>query len=977
MKLTYHKNIFTCVIILISLCSISIFASDINSIQQSIANTPAGSDQWQKLYKKYFSLVKNDPPALKQALAFCKNELEKKYSDDINALLWEYRGELEQVAGNHTAAVWSFTNALNIYDSLRLQTKNKTWPKEYVTRITPLSVKRQQSFKRISRSSKAEENLILEAKKSESKAGSNILQAYASYITSGNNRKFETAKKCLSDAIILIEKNNIENSAERMASIYNTLAFIERRSGNIDRAEQYLFKALTAYEKMYGKNHLRVGSQYGRIGDHYSVIKDYKNAEIYKLREIEYYERTYGSIHRSTGIVYSNMGIFYSNFDHNKALFYFQKAVETFKQLYSDSHPDTIERKLSFVRQCIESKEYAPVKDMLDDCLDAAKLIKNVKKRARLENIIYRYYSDYYFSISDFEKSLSHLIKAEAALDDNDNFLRAHIYKRRAVIFIRQKKFTEALEWAKKATEIFEKYVGRESSYTKDTYKHLAEIHYNLNNSVEAEIYERLAAKNTSKNQTDIYAKLGNDARNNSTDNESIEKNISLLKQELSNGNQERTAKLMFGLISHAVNSAERAEKITIKFDFLENELRQKKQFQEQIIFLKTFSHTGFSELFPEHRKNYFGNLEDILYEEKLSIKKQLQALTVLASDYLRNEAFFADGKEHSSDAITLAVKHKHFSVALKLYQMTLRRLMQFDDDKFASIYSSAQKTADTVSDAKFKSIFNVIALLEQLKSGNGSLAIESLKRLYSEHPQEVSEEIISFLEYNPQFLSENKVDVLSILGCVSKETIAQTNPMLKRKIAAVLLHQNKITEAKQWYAQTESAFERLLYLNTSADDVDHSQLSENFKLLEKLKPEAFELNNKKYSASDMSFLIWLTKCKYAKSLSDNALLLESAKQVDVILNSEKCSKDFISLLQIDTLTALFDYNYLLGDFQQAKEQIEKILAMKGYDAITRAHYLMRHGMCCLALKENKNAANHCRMQVKFFITVLNTSIWQ
>ena len=78
-------------------------------------------------------------------------------------------------------------------------------------------------------------------------------------------------------AINILEKVFDEDVADKIAVVYNNIGNDYQEQGNIDKALEYLTKALDLYKKRYGEDYPIVAKFYNNIGSSYSKQKNYEN----------------------------------------------------------------------------------------------------------------------------------------------------------------------------------------------------------------------------------------------------------------------------------------------------------------------------------------------------------------------------------------------------------------------------------------------------------------------------------------------------------------------------------------------------------------------------------------------------------------------------------------------------------------------------------------------------------------------------
>ncbi|MDD6487341.1 MAG: CHAT domain-containing protein [Spirochaetales bacterium] len=242
-------------------------------------------------------------------------------------------------------------------------------------------------------------------------------------------------------------------------------------SNDYDNAIIYYKKAVSAYEKLYGKNHLFTAYNYLLLGDSYSKILDYNSAISYLKKALEIFESSKIQSDKSPtetkeeaaryasetalgiGNAYEALG------EYKKALFFFRKELSLNLRIYGDNHIKTSNAyrdvgymdlqcgnfqealqeftKAAEIRQFASGEKSLVFAESLIDLAEAYTATENytnaLESLTRAEEIynsllkpnsinfafLYQSFSDYYRQTLNLNQSLDYGYKAIAIFDEN------------------------------------------------------------------------------------------------------------------------------------------------------------------------------------------------------------------------------------------------------------------------------------------------------------------------------------------------------------------------------------------------------------------------------------------------------------------------------------------------------------------------------------------------------------------------------
>jgi CHAT domain-containing protein/predicted negative regulator of RcsB-dependent stress response len=127
---------------------------------------------------------------------------------------------------------------------------------------------------------------------------------------------------------------------ELIAASYNDLGIVYTNVDN-DKALTYYEKALAIYEKIHGKDHLKIALSNINIGINYQLLQLYGDAVNNFENALRILEKVYPQPHPQKAFVLYNLGDVYKSMKNvNAATGYYQKALRMFQESYGTKHPE-------------------------------------------------------------------------------------------------------------------------------------------------------------------------------------------------------------------------------------------------------------------------------------------------------------------------------------------------------------------------------------------------------------------------------------------------------------------------------------------------------------------------------------------------------------------------------------------------------------------------------------------------------------
>ncbi|HYI76396.1 MAG TPA: tetratricopeptide repeat protein, partial [Chryseolinea sp.] len=155
------------------------------------------------------------------------------------------------------------------------------------------------------------------------------------FLSQGRN---DLALSKFQEAMLVMEKENMQNSLEG-ARLLSYLGSLYLATGKYAQAEEQLGMALSIREKLVGENSELIAASYNDLGLVYNVRDPNKALDFYE-KALEIYERIHGKNHSKTAIANTNIGFTYRTLElYGDAVSNFESALATWEKIYPQPHP--------------------------------------------------------------------------------------------------------------------------------------------------------------------------------------------------------------------------------------------------------------------------------------------------------------------------------------------------------------------------------------------------------------------------------------------------------------------------------------------------------------------------------------------------------------------------------------------------------------------------------------------------------------
>lgn len=778
-----------------------------------------------------------------------------------------------------------------------------------------------------------------------------------------NLDKYSDAKTNFELALKIVEEY-YEEDESLLSKIYTNLGTVYESLDNFLESENYFQRAL----KLQGKEtENQIYYIYNGLGNLYNRMQKYADMEkcyIYVLNKVDNTTVDAANILNNLGAGYRSEGkfsesescllrakkIYEDNFGENHILL--SDTYDNLGGLYSD------------LGKYDKAEEFALRSLEIRDNELGGESIRTIRS---YNNVGY-----VYMLMGKYEEAEEYLLKAISQLEKNterNDSAYANVCDSLGDLYQKMSKYTNAEVHYLKVLKYYEQIYGELHPIVKKLNGKIGEMYSKMGRTNEAQRYYAKANSQNQENPSDLMTdKLWQNAMSAKEPLAIAQQYSEMLMAKLSEKQQTDVSSLMRDIQELYANHRDMAEALLQSFDRLEKELHNDDgRLAEYFLFLDQFTESGLGDTFPAQKRNaYFEHLEDKLDAQEGSADNRLTILTLLAANYLKYAGTVADGREMAQEAIDTAMELKQQKTALQLYQKTLRQLLKQKSSSFTELCEKAKGLAATADDAEMSVLFSLQDVLFNYANDRQENIVESVRPLVEKFPESCSRELFFWLTDARKLLGDEK-EAAGLLKLVRGTAVAECPAMDQRRIAALLVNAGESDEARRWFGDMESDFERLLFFNAAGQSDNPSVLQEYLSELQAIKPVPFKKGDSRYSADDMRFLQCLTLCKYARTLNDDVLLRKAGEEAEKLAENPQCSQRLVGVLEPELRTVLCDYYCAMGDYETAKNQIEAVLNKCGKEDSNRPYYLQRKGICCLALGENQNAAGAFEEVAKTF----------
>ena len=124
------------------------------------------------------------------------------------------------------------------------------------------------------------------------------------------------------------------------AVLWNNLACLRLKEGNVRKANELYLISLKIYENVYSENHPKVATSLANLGNLYDNIGDYKKAKMFSLKSLKIRQRCYVSNHPDVANSLNQLGALYQKTGNLvKANELYSKSLKIYQNLYGEIHP--------------------------------------------------------------------------------------------------------------------------------------------------------------------------------------------------------------------------------------------------------------------------------------------------------------------------------------------------------------------------------------------------------------------------------------------------------------------------------------------------------------------------------------------------------------------------------------------------------------------------------------------------------------
>ncbi len=218
-----------------------------------------------------------------------------------------------------------------------------------------------------------------------------------------------------------------------------------------------------------------IGSVYDKIGDYNKALEFYEKA-------INIREKVLGTEHPDTATSYNNIGgVYMAISDYNKALEFYEKAINVKIKLLGTEHPDTATSYNNIGLLYKNMGDYNKALEFYEKALNIREKVLGTEHRDTAGS--YNNISGVYYSMGDYSKALEFYEKTLQIFEKvlgTEHPDTAISYNNIGFVYNRMRDYNKALEYINKTKDIFEKVLGEKHPNTKIIYGNLAGIYMKI-----------------------------------------------------------------------------------------------------------------------------------------------------------------------------------------------------------------------------------------------------------------------------------------------------------------------------------------------------------------------------------------------------------------------------------------------------------------------------------------------------------------
>ena len=259
---------------------------------------------------------------------------------------------------------------------------------------------------------------------------------------------------------------------EDTETLYNNIAIVFSGQSDYDKALEYLGKALTICESVFGTEHPKTATMYNNIAGVYSERNECEKALEYYGKALSIRERELGKEHPETATMYNNIADVYSEQnEYEKALEYLGKALTIYESVFGTEHPETATIYNNMALVFSDQGKYEKALEFHEKALTICERmlgLEHPKTATMYNNTALTYKAQGV----DYEKALEYYgkaVKISKKVLGPEHPQTAKTYHNIACVFRAQGDYDKALEYYKKANSVFMRRLGEKHLYTQVT----------------------------------------------------------------------------------------------------------------------------------------------------------------------------------------------------------------------------------------------------------------------------------------------------------------------------------------------------------------------------------------------------------------------------------------------------------------------------------------------------------------------------
>lgn len=281
---------------------------------------------------------------------------------------------------------------------------------------------------------------------------------------------------------LVLTKELYGEKHKNIGIIYNNIAHIYRNAKNFEKTLEYFNNALNLYNNLSQKPISEIANIYLNMSGTYLQMKDFDKSLEYGMKSLELNKQIFKANHPNLAYNYNNIGAVYctkQNFE--EAIKYVSKGAEIFINTLGEKHINVAQSYDIFCKIYFSMNNYDKA---LHYVLKSIKIKEDIfGKNTTKNNDGYHYLADIYQGLKEYKKAIETYKQCILLLTqsgDNEKDM-ALIYDKMGNAYSHLNDYSNALDYYKKAYNIYLKLYGRDNKDTMRCTEKIEEMKNHLN----------------------------------------------------------------------------------------------------------------------------------------------------------------------------------------------------------------------------------------------------------------------------------------------------------------------------------------------------------------------------------------------------------------------------------------------------------------------------------------------------------------